>query len=838
MLLVDYMNTTDLEINLSGNHWKFEKIRPGAGVQEGFHKLPSEYQGTYFNWNQASVPGDVYTDLQRAGELDDLLMGRNMHRARWAMEYEYWYVCKFNATEAMRGKRIQLAFEGVDYSCEAWLNGHHLGRHEGMFSSFAFDVTRQTRFEQWFEGCNILMIRLEPPPRNYRRVAGRKFCFSGDYMPGLVPFGIWRPVKVRATGEAQIESARIESELRGDDATVLVEAEIMHLGASPVDATLTARLKGENCDVPEIESRTGCRLKPGANTVQFSIPVKQAKLWWPWDMGEQNLHRLDLVLEQGGEVLDTRREVFGIRTITMAMNPGFSPEEVENPWTFMVNGRRHFLRSACWGGPPSYFYGRNTDKKYADRLAMVREANINNLRIFGWHPPEIPRFYELCDRLGITVWTNFSFATQAFEATPEFMEPTLRECEAIVKERRNHPSNIFWMAGEEVYFSHAHVDSDNKLIMEEVGRAVARVTNVPYAPASPMSAEFGQKLGFKPKESVHANEHYYSAEAQTLMEEYYPALDYCVIPELTAASAPEVESLRKFIPADELWPMGPSWGYHWADITILKMLNMEVFGDERTGSLEQFVEATQIAHGIIAQFALEHFRRRKPRVSAVALCHFLTYLPDIKWGIVDYYGKKKVAFDHVRRAYQPLLVSLEYQKRRWREGEELQADIWIVNDHHHAHGQLTLEWRVLDSQGQPIDEGNKPVDVAPDSSAKFHELRCKVRGKRASSAADGRECRQPHESPHPPLGHPLPGGEGRGEGDPSAEAEAVEFFTVEMSLKDGAGKVLSGNTHILSVGDQAAAKQQCLKVHAELMAEKENLGKGYYRYHPELWNLD
>ena len=170
----------DLEIDLSGNHWKFEKIRPGAGVEEGFHSLPSEYQGTYFNWNQASVPGDVYTDLQRAGELDDLLMGRNMHKARWAMEYEYWYVCKFNVTEAMKGRRIELLFEGVDYSFEAWLNGEYLGRHEGMYSAAHFDITDKARHDPWYEGCNILMIRLEPPPRNYRRVAGRKFCFAGE----------------------------------------------------------------------------------------------------------------------------------------------------------------------------------------------------------------------------------------------------------------------------------------------------------------------------------------------------------------------------------------------------------------------------------------------------------------------------------------------------------------------------------------------------------------------------------------------------------------------------------------------------------------------------------
>ncbi|MEM1085501.1 MAG: sugar-binding domain-containing protein [Verrucomicrobiota bacterium] len=790
------MTITDLEIDLSGNHWKMEKIRPGAGVTEGFHKLPSEYQGTYFNWNQASVPGDVYTDLERAGELENLLMGRNMHRARWAMEHEYWYVCKFNTTEAMAGKRIRLVFEGVDYSFEAWLNGEYLGRHEGMYSSAHFDITDKARHDQWYEGCNILMIRLEPPPRNYRRVAGRKFCFAGDYMPGLVPFGIWRPVKVKASGDARIESARVESKLDGSDATVEVEVEIENLGDSAMELGVSARLSGENCEVAEINAEVTGGIAPGTGRLKLSIPVKDAKLWWPWDMGDQNLHQLELTLTQGGEVMDTRREVFGIREISMEMNPGFTPEEVENPWTFMVNGKRHFLRSICWGGPPSYFYGRNSEKKYADRLDMVREANINNLRIFGWHPPEIPYFYELCDRLGITVWTNFGFATQAFEATDEFLLPMLEDIRETVKDRRNHPSNIIWMGGEEVFFSHAHAESDNKLIMEKVGEVVAEETNIPYGIASPLSGEFGKKLGYKPKESVHANEHYYSAEEQTLMEEYYPSLDYCVIPELTAASAPSIESLRKFIPENELWPMGPSWGYHWADITILKMLNAEVFGDMRDGSLEDFVEATQTAHGIIAQFALEHFRRRKPRVSAVALCHFMTYLPDIKWGIIDYYGQKKTCFENVRRAYQPLLVSLEYTKRRWRSGEELEADIWIVNDHHQAHDGLTLAWRVLDPEGVLLGEGSKPVDVTADSSAKFHELRCVVQG------------------------------------------EDLEFFSVEMELTDASGASISKNKHLLSVGDQQEAKQRCLQIHAELMEEKEELGKGYYRYHPELWDLD
>jgi beta-mannosidase len=242
--------------------------------------------------------------------------------------------------------------------------------------------------------------------------------------------------------------------------------------------------------------------------------------------------------------------------------------------------------------------------------------------------------------------------------------------------------------------------------------------------------------------------------------------------------------------------MGPSWGYHWADISILKILNVEVFGDARDGSLEQFVEATQLAHGIIAQFAVEHFRRRKPRVSAVALCHFMTYLPDIKWGIVDYYGEKKTAFDYVTRAYLPLLVSLEVAKRRWRCGETLDAGIWIVNDYQHGYDGLTLAWKVVDPEGDVLADGSKPASVEADSSARFHELSCEVRGK------------------------------------------DTEFFTVHLSLEAKDGSVLSENFHTLSVGDQDQAKAHCVKLHREMEDEKQDFGKGYYRYHPELLDLD
>ena len=52
---------------------------------------------------------------------------------------------QFYVTEDVKNKYIRLEFDGVDYSCDVWLNGHYLGRHDGAFEKFNFEVTDYLR---------------------------------------------------------------------------------------------------------------------------------------------------------------------------------------------------------------------------------------------------------------------------------------------------------------------------------------------------------------------------------------------------------------------------------------------------------------------------------------------------------------------------------------------------------------------------------------------------------------------------------------------------------------------------------------------------------------------
>lgn len=80
-------NEGQLVQDLSGFSWKLKRMRPGQGVREGLHELPQADIETLV-WMPARVPGDVYTDLWKAGALDDPYWGRNSMKAQWVMYEE------------------------------------------------------------------------------------------------------------------------------------------------------------------------------------------------------------------------------------------------------------------------------------------------------------------------------------------------------------------------------------------------------------------------------------------------------------------------------------------------------------------------------------------------------------------------------------------------------------------------------------------------------------------------------------------------------------------------------------------------------------------------------
>ena len=126
-------------------------------------------------WQSAVVPGTVYTDLLRNGNMEDPYWKDNEDSACALMEDDYEYECRFVPDEAlMRSRTRLLKFDGLDTCASVYLNGELLGEPCNMHRIWEYDVTDSLR-----EGENLLNVQFHSPLR-YIAQAYKKYGNIGN----------------------------------------------------------------------------------------------------------------------------------------------------------------------------------------------------------------------------------------------------------------------------------------------------------------------------------------------------------------------------------------------------------------------------------------------------------------------------------------------------------------------------------------------------------------------------------------------------------------------------------------------------------------------------------
>ncbi|HUQ22600.1 MAG TPA: glycoside hydrolase family 2 TIM barrel-domain containing protein, partial [Gaiellaceae bacterium] len=174
------------------------------------------------------------------------------------------------------------------------------------------------------------------------------------------------------------------------------------------------------------------RLSDGVGTVQIDgetvLRVEEPELWWPNGMGPQRLYEAE-----GFRV--------GFRTIAL------------ESYRVTVNGVAMPIKGWNWV-PIDALYGVPRPDKLAHLLRLAAQADVNVIRVWGGGLIETPEFYELCDRLGLLVWQEFSQSSSGIESVPsedpEFLALMQDDARAIVPRLRRHPSLAVWCGGNEL----------------------------------------------------------------------------------------------------------------------------------------------------------------------------------------------------------------------------------------------------------------------------------------------------------------------------------------------------------------------------------------------------
>jgi beta-mannosidase len=723
-------------VTLNDGQWRF-----GSVAQEPFGDVDDLGDGVDLvdvrDWMPAQVPGDVRLDLLRAGKIVDPYYGRNNEDSQWVDARDWWYTRDVNLALKPE-ERAFLVFEGIDYQSGVYFDGRPLGRHVGMFSRQVYELPvtahsspvttpvqlavriwgsealpklHLTRFQKIWRRLIAPMFPpvVEPFPDRYATLKCQ-MQFGWDFAPRLRTCGIWDDASIVIARSVWIEDVKVQAGMNADRNTAHLAVKLALDSDRAQQVRGVVRVQGKNFQ-GAVETRTfDLELSSGKQVRELSIDVWDVRLWNPWDRGDPNLYEIQVDLfSANDEPLDSFATTYGIRSVELVTPPD-EPRNAE-PWTLVINGKREFIRGANWV-PLDAMPGRLTREDYAARLRQVREANVNFLRVWGGGLREKRAFYDLCDELGILVWQEFPFAGAILDRFPNdraFLELARAEATAIVHALRNHPSLAVWCGGNE--------------FNTRGNRAIVQVLQ------STVEHEDGTRP-FKPASPSHDESHYWRVWHRMANLRDYRKDQTPFLSEFGLQSLPAIESLKRFLPAEALFPPNPLWVYHRAEVNKLERYARPMLNGQSARGVEEFSAATQRAQALGVQIAVEHMRRRKDlkadagrgrAAAGVAVWQFDDPWPAISWSVVDYYGVPKRAYGELQRSYSPLLASFEYPGRQYRPGEMVSGQLWLINDWCRGFDDLELCAYLNDMQ-----VFSRHVSTAPDSAARVDALQVQM----------------------------------------------------------------------------------------------------------------
>ncbi len=624
----------------------------------------------------ARVPGEIHLDAWKAGWIPDPYVGTNCLDARWVEECYWSYRRHFDVPPEALKARAWLVFEGLDLAATIVLNGVEIGRHRNSFYPCRIDVSGFLR-----KGRNLLAVHLESGLYEVadKRVEGyatslgqvlhkrhwlrKPQCqFGWDWSTRFINVGIHKPVRLEwTTAPARLDQlvplVTVSPDLK--TGTVRVRQFVEGLEKRTLKGTLTVELAGAG-----IRTRVPVKIKPGLQSCEAAIELKNPRLWWPVGHGRQNLYTVRVSLTAGGRALGANAARVGFRHVRINQDPHPVSGRYFN---FEVNGKKIFLKGANFV-PADMIFARIDRKRY-DRLTdLALEANFNFLRVWGGGLYESDDFYELCDRKGILVWQEFIFACGKYPTTDQaFFDDFKAEAVFNIRRLAPHPSLIVWCGNNEMeqanwdwQYDRGVVLPDHALFHITLPRLMAAEDPTRYyQPSSPYSPD-----GQSPNQDDVGDQHPWTIGFSNSDFRSYRRM-ICRFPNEGGFLAPvSLPTLLACLPEGQRKVGSFAWQVHdnsvdsWGEPSHTHRITTTWLGrDIKSFPLDDLVYWGGLLQGEALREYCDNFRRRMFDSGGAAFWMFNDCWPAARsWTIVDYYLRRTPSFDPVRRAMAPVSV--------------------------------------------------------------------------------------------------------------------------------------------------------------------------------------
>jgi beta-mannosidase len=714
-------------ISLDGPDWLFKDFIGEDWLWRDAHKPGTR---DVLGWRRATVPGSVQHDLWQAGAIPNPYYDRNSLLIEWVPARTWLYKKSFTVDPLQPGRRVQLRFEGVDYSGRFFLNGEFLGAHTGMFTPVTFDVTAGLHYG----AENLLAVVLDPAPVEQPQVGytsrvrtnKSRMGYWWDFCPRLIHLGLWDAVSLEVTGPVRLEDVFVQPRLAADhrQAGVVVASELQSL--SPAGAVIETTILYQGATVAT--NGTDYTLASGSNRLETTLEIPDPEIWWPNGQGRQPLYEAQVRVLLDGACSAQRTVRFGIRDISWTRNATNDP--TARPYTLLVNGQRTYANGWNWV-PIDALYGVERPEKLAHLIELARRADVNLLRVWGGGLIEREAFYDLCDRHGILVWQEFCQSSSGIENTPPddpaFIAMLAAEARQIIPRRRNHASLALWCGGNEL------MDAGGRPIAEQDAPILAALRDAvqeldpgrAWLPASPSGRVTNNTLENIAADPGGLHDVHGPWEHQGLQKQYalYNAGTCLLHSEFGVEGLTNLATLEHCLPPESRWPVSranPAW-FHTAAWWLKEKTLAETFGE--LPDLAATVRASQFLQAEGLRYAIEAGRRRQWQSSGTLPWQFNEAYPNAACtSAVDYYGRPKPAYYAVARAYAPLHVTARFPRQAWAGQARFEAEIWAADAGQRAKRApqgTHLHARLIGASGVVVHELRMPVELPANAAARL-----------------------------------------------------------------------------------------------------------------------
>ena len=672
------------------------------------------------------MPATVLQILEDDGVYKDLYFGMNLAKPGELWKQDWWYRTTFVAPA---GHAVQtLIFKGINYRAEIWLNGHRVARRDqavGMYNDFEFDVT------QFIVpgGTNVLAVKVTPEQAiigeggveladswfdwiNWKYIGHHNATTKQDV--SFVPdrnAGIWKRVYLSSSGPVTLRGPYVATSLplpATSPAALTVYCDVRNNTHQAVAGVLQGEIS--RAGKPSLSFQKSISLladetrEVALTTADFpQLSVADPDLWWPYRWGQPNLYHLKLSFTAQDAVSDAQAIDFGIRTITQHRDDDNQFPQVGTGGNFYlkINGRDYLIRGGVYA--PDLLYN-NDPARDATTMRYIKDLGLNLIR---WESKIADdTMIDLADREGVPVMLGW-MCCQQWEDWSEWSAEdhwvARASLRARIRELRSHPSVVLWANGSDG-LPPDPVLRDYTQILKDSHWQNPIVDTVAASNRTWSGIQMISPYVWRPP--------YF------WFSDKYPTSRGSSAEEGDNETIPPLESLKKFIPADKLWPINETWFFHSGGndgndvLEDVQRVLAKRYGPS-TG-VEDFSRKAQLAAYEDVRAQMEtyaiHWSNRKMTIHWMMANPW----PSLFGHLYDYYFKQGGGYFGAKQALRPIAVIWDY----YATGDRSLAKVHVANQTLNPLDHLTVSLAYYNLDGtKKYSNEVRGIRVAASSSA-------------------------------------------------------------------------------------------------------------------------